>query len=86
MHCRGANVEWNYRSVGNLQNCDGDLCAVLEGDVDFVTLFMAEKCRSNRRDRAHYFDALFGAFFFDVPNEVRLGTVFVIASKQNGDS
>ena len=38
---RGANVEWNDRSVDNLENRYGDLCAVLESDADGLTFFVA---------------------------------------------
>ena len=41
MHYRGANVEWNDRSVDNLENRYGDLCAVLESDADGLTFFVA---------------------------------------------
>ena len=79
-------MEWNDRSVGNLHDGDRNFRAILESDADKVTFFMSQQCRSDRRDRTHYFDALFSALFFDVPNEVRLCVVCVIASKQNGDS
>ena len=47
MHGRGANVELIDRSVGNLHDGDGDLCAVLESDADEFAFFMTKKRRPN---------------------------------------
>ena len=83
---QGAGREGDVRSVRNLYNGDRYFGAVFQCDVHSVAFFVTQQCRTNRRYRAHNFDIVFGALFFNVANEVGLGIIGAVAIKQNGDS